>query len=384
MRVIQLLPTISMGDAVSNDALAIAKVLRDMGYQTGIYAENIDNRLPAGTAKPVSKMPRLQTEDAVLYHMSTGSALNEMIPKLRCKKGMIYHNITPSYFFQPYNAKLTQLLKDGLTGVLNLAGAFDFCLADSEFNRQALLEMGYTCPIAVRPVLIPFSDYAKKPTQEIIDRYDNDGYVNFIFVGRIAPNKKQEDVIRVFSCYQRFCNPKSRLILVGSWSGAESYYRRLCRYTAALQAEHVLFTGHIPFPDILAYYHVADLFLCMSEHEGFCVPLVEAMYFGVPILAYRACAVPDTLGDSGILLDKKDPAQELSVSGKTDFSVKLGEDTQALDEVVVVGYGTQKKVNLTGAVQSISSQDLTKRNLSSSSQALQGLIPGMEIGRAHV
>ena len=164
MRVIQLLPTISMGDAVSNDALAIAKVLRDMGYQTGIYAENIDNRLPAGTAKPVSKMPRLQTEDVVLYHMSTGSALNEMIPKLRCKKGMIYHNITPSYFFQPYNAKLTQLLKDGLTGVLNLVGAFDFCLADSEFNKQALLEMGYTCPIAVRPVLIPFSDYAKKPT----------------------------------------------------------------------------------------------------------------------------------------------------------------------------------------------------------------------------
>lgn len=324
MRVIQLLPTISMGDAVSNDALAIAKVLRDMGYQTGIYAENIDNRLPAGTAKPVSKMPRLQTEDAILYHMSTGSALNEIIPKLRCKKGMIYHNITPSYFFQPYNAKLTQLLKDGLTGVLNLVGAFDFCLADSEFNRQALLEMGYTCPIAVRPVLIPFSDYAKKPTQEIIDRYDNDGYVNFIFVGRIAPNKKQEDVIRAFSCYQRFCNPKSRLILVGSWSGAESYYRRLCRYTAALQAENVLFTGHIPFPDILAYYHVADLFLCMSEHEGFCVPLVEAMYFGVPILAYRACAVPDTLGDSGILLDKKDPMETAMVADRilTDTSLR--------------------------------------------------------------
>ena len=292
MRVIQLLPTISMGDAVSNDALAIAKVLRDMGYQTGIYAENIDNRLPAGTAKPVSKMPRLQTEDVVLYHMSTGSALNEMIPKLRCKKGMIYHNITPSYFFQPYNAKLTQLLKDGLTGVLNLVGAFDFCLADSEFNRQALLEMGYTCPIAVRPVLIPFSDYAKKPTQEIIDRYDNDGYVNFIFVGRIAPNKKQEDVIRA--------------------------------YTAALQAENVLFTGHIPFPDILAYYHVADLFLCMSEHEGFCVPLVEAMYFGVPILAYRACAVPDTLGDSGILLDKKDPMETAMVADRilTDTSLR--------------------------------------------------------------
>ena len=149
-------------------------------------------------------------------------------------------------------------------------------------------------------------------------------YVNFIFVGRIAPNKKQEDVIRAFSCYQRFCNPKSRLILVGSWSGAESYYRRLCRYTAALQAENVLFTGHIPFPDILAYYHVADLFLCMSEHEGFCVPLVEAMYFGVPILAYRACAVPDTLGDSGILLDKKDPVEAAMVADRilTDTSLR--------------------------------------------------------------
>ena len=316
MRVVQLLPTISMGDAVSNDAIAIAKVLRDMGYQTGIYAENIDPRLPAGTAKPVSRLPRLQPEDAVLYHMSTGSALNEKIKQFRCKKGMIYHNITPSHFFQPYNAQLTQLLNEGLTGVLQLAGHIDFCLADSEFNKQALLEMGYTCPIAVRPVLIPFSDYAKKSTQEIIDRYDNDGYANFIFVGRIAPNKKQEDVIRAFSCYQRFCNPKSRLILVGSWSGAESYYRRLCRYTAALQVENVLFTGHIPFPDILAYYHTADLFLCMSEHEGFCVPLVEAMYFGVPILAYRSCAVPDTLGDSGILLDRKDPVETAMVADR--------------------------------------------------------------------
>ena len=111
---------------------------------------------------------------------------------------------------------------------------------------------------------------------------------------------------------------------MGSWSGAESYYRRLCRYTAALQAENVLFTGHIPFPDILAYYHVADLFLCMSEHEGFCVPLVEAMYFGVPILAYRACAVPDTLGDSGILLDKKDPVEAAMVADRilTDTSLR--------------------------------------------------------------
>lgn len=316
MRVFQLLPTISMGDAVSNDTIAIAKVLRDMGYQTGIYAENIDPRLPSGTAKSVTKLPRLQASDTVLYHMSTGSELNKAIPQYPCRKGMIYHNITPSHFFQPYNAQLTKLLDAGLKDVLSLAPYIDFCLADSAFNRQNLLDMGYTCPISVRPILIPFSDYAKKPNAEIIQRYGNDDYTNFIFVGRIAPNKKQEDVIRTFSCYQRFCNPKSRLFLVGAWSGAESYYRRLCRYTAALQVENVVFTGHIPFADILAYYHVADLFLCMSEHEGFCVPLVEAMYFGVPILAYDACAIPDTLGDSGILLKRKDPLEAAMVANR--------------------------------------------------------------------
>lgn len=316
MRVVQLLPTISMGDAVSNDVMALEKVIRDMGYQTGIYAENIDRRLPASVAKPVAKMPRMQENDVILYHMSTGTDLNDQLERYPCRKGMIYHNITPSHFFRPYHAELTKLMDAGLKGVLHLADKVDFCMADSAFNRQALVDMGYTCPISVRPILIPFADYAKKPTQEIIERYDNDGYVNFIFVGRIAPNKKQEDVIRVFSCYQRFCNAKSRLILVGSWNGMESYYRRLCRYTAALEVQNVLFTGHIPFSDILAYYHIADLFLCMSEHEGFCVPLVEAMYFGVPILAYRSCAVPDTLGESGMLLEKKDPLETAMVADR--------------------------------------------------------------------
>ncbi len=309
MRVFQLLPTLALGDAVSNDALAISKVLRDMGFQTGIFAEHIDKRLPAGIARPVHKMPRLNANDVVLYHLSVGSDLNFSLEKLPCRKGIIYHNITPSYFFQPYSGELTELLDYGRKGVRHLADKVDFCMADSAYNKQELRELGYTCDISVRPILIPFSEYTQRPDPDILTQYDSDGFVNFLFVGRIAPNKKHEDIIHTFYHYQKHCNPKSRLIFVGSWQGTELYYKRLLRYIQALELKNVIFTGHVTFAQMIAYYQVADLFLCMSEHEGFCVPLVEAMYFGVPILAYSAAAVPDTLGGAGMLLNEKNPLE---------------------------------------------------------------------------
>jgi glycosyltransferase involved in cell wall biosynthesis len=316
MRVFQLLPTLAQGDAVSNDALAIGKVLRDMGFQTDIFAEHIDKHLPSGSARPVSRMPRLSANDVILYHLSVGSKLNETLERYPCRKGIIYHNITPSYFFQPYNGELQELLDAGRKGVQYLADKVDFCMADSAYNKKELEELGYTCKIFVRPILIPFSEYAKRPDPEVLSRYDSDGFVNFLFVGRVAPNKKHEDIIKTFYCYQKHCNPKSRLILVGSWQGAELYYRRLQRYVAALEVEHVTFTGHVTFPQLLAYYQTANIFLCMSEHEGFCVPLVEAMYFGVPILAYDACAVPDTLGGAGVLLQDKNPVEAALVADR--------------------------------------------------------------------
>ncbi len=307
MRVLQLMPTIAMGDAVSNDAIAVGKVLKAMGYDTGIYAENIDNRLPTGTVKHISKLPRLSSADTILYHLSTGSQLSFQISDLRCRKGIIYHNITPSYFFRPYNGELEELLDYGRKGAAYLADKADFCIADSEYNKRELQDLGYKCDITVRPILIPFTDYSQKPDDAVMKHYDNDGFVNFLFVGRVAPNKKHEDVIRFFYNYQKHCNPKSRLIFVGSWQGTELYYRRLQRYIQALELKNVLFAGHVSFSQLIAYYQVADMFVCMSEHEGFCVPLVEAMYFGVPIMAYNSSAVPYTLGGTGILLKDKDP-----------------------------------------------------------------------------
>lgn len=306
MKIIQMLPSLAFGDAVSNDALAIRDVLSQLGYETRIYAENIQYKLQ-GHARAYRRMERTRKSDVVLYHHSIGTDMAFDFEKLSCRKVMIYHNITPPEFFDGYDNRSKRLMVYGQATTKCLADKVDYCLADSEYNKQELRAMGYTCPIDVRPVFIPLLDYEKKPSKKILERYQGDGYTNILFVGRISPNKKQEDVIRAFYYYKRNINRKSRLILVGNSAGMEKYSYKLKNYVDELKLADVIFTGSIPFDEILAYYHLADLFLCMSEHEGFCVPLVEAMYFDVPILAYESSAVPYTLGDAGVLLKEKDP-----------------------------------------------------------------------------
>lgn len=307
MKVIQMLPTISYGDAVGNDVLALDRVISNMGFETRIYAENIDPRLPKDTAQRVHSMPQLKEEDVILYHLSTGTRLNYELENYPGRKAIIYHNITPPAFFEGYSSHALELCADGLRGMAYLAETAEYCLAVSNFNKEQLLQAGYSCRIDVLPILIPFRDYEKKPEQRILKAYAEDGYTNLLFTGRIAPNKKQEDIIRIFYHYKKNYNEKSRLFLVGSYAGMERYYQRLQDYIKQLQLDQVYFTGHIRFEEILAYYQLADAFVCMSEHEGFCVPLVEAMYFGIPILAYDSSAIADTLGGSGFLTDTKDP-----------------------------------------------------------------------------
>lgn len=313
MKIIQMLPTISYGDAVSNGALALHALIAGLGYGTGIYAENIGPGLPPGIVRQIHSLPRLHKQDVIIYHLSTGTALNYTLENYKGRKIIIYHNITPPEFFEGYSRHGVEMGKDGLRGMAYLSDRADYCLAVSEFNKKQLQKAGYTCRIDVLPILIPFRDYEKKPDRKIMGRYAGDGYINILFTGRIAPNKKQEDIIRMFYQYQKRYCAKSRLFLAGSYDGMEAYYERLQEYVQKLHLKHVHFTGHIRFEELLAYYHIADAFVCMSEHEGFCVPLVEAMYFKLPILAYDSTAVTETLGGSGFLTDTKDPLVNASV-----------------------------------------------------------------------
>lgn len=306
MRVYQMLSSLSYGDAIGNVVLALKEAIQKLGYETEVYAEEIDTRLPAGAAKRIQYMPELHKDDVVINHLSNGTSWNRRFGDFCCRKVIYYHNITPPRFFSDFSVELQLNCHKGLKDAEYLADKVDYCLAVSEFNKQDLRRMGYRQRIDILPILVPYKDYDKAPSQEIMDRY-GDGRTNILFTGRISPNKKQEDIIKAFFYYKNYMDQDARLFLVGKYTGMEEYYEQLKRYTEALELKDVYFTGHIKFDEILAYYRVADVFACMSEHEGFCVPLVEAMYFGVPIVAYDSSAIADTLGNVGILTEDKDP-----------------------------------------------------------------------------
>ena len=307
MRVIQLLSTIANGDAVSNDAVALEKVIKSMGYSTGIYAESIVSNVKRGVAQPVEKIGTLDKSDVLIYHFSTGTKLNYDIARYQCRKVMIYHNVTPPEFFKGNDERFSQICEYGLEGASFLADKMDYCLAVSTFNKNDLINMGYKCKIDVLPIVIPMDDYKRKPSRHFMKDF-RDKKTNILFTGRVAPNKKHENVIAAFYYYKKLYNKNSRLILAGSYREEDRYYLRLRQYVERLgMGEDVVFTGHIKFDEILACYKLADVFLCMSEHEGFCVPIVESMMMQVPVVAYGTTAIPETMNNQGMILESSDP-----------------------------------------------------------------------------
>ena len=303
MKIHQVMPTIIKGDAISNEALALHELFLKNRFKGNIYAENIGNGLP-GYVKSYNKIRYdIKTKDIILYHLSTGTNITKKILRMKNKKITRYHNITPKSFFQK-NSEIAYKLAEKGRNELTEFDKNDLFVADSEYNKAELLDYGYNNSF-VCPLVIKYSDYNKNYDKSVSQKM-LDGKVNILFTGRIAPNKKQDDIIKTFYYYKKYINKDSRLILVGSYEGMESYYCTLLELIAKLELKDVIFTNHIPFSHVLAYYKTADVFLCMSEHEGFCVPLVEAMYFNIPIISYNSSAIPYTLGQSGILFSKKD------------------------------------------------------------------------------
>lgn len=307
MRVFQILVTLVKGDAIGNYTLMLNEIIKENGYMTEIFAENIGLNISEKFVNKISELPKLKADDIIIYHLCEKSSINKLIKNLNCKKICIYHNSTPSQFFSwlDYNQGVHQ--EESRREIRNLKNIFDYCFADSEYNRQDLISMGYDAEkIDVLPIEINYSDYEKKADASIISQYDDD-YTNIIFVGRVAPNKKHEDIIRIFAHYKQNINKKSRLIFAGNIF-SENYINYLYEYRDHIMVEDVIFLGHITFSEILGVYSVGDIFLCMSEHEGFCVPLIEAMFFKVPIIAYDSSAIGETLGDSGVLVETKNPS----------------------------------------------------------------------------
>ena len=306
-RIIQLVSTLNFGDAVGNEVIAFKHVLRKAGYVTEIYANEISKKVKPGTARLYRNMPELRSDDIVIYHMASECPISRDISGFPCKVILRYHNITPPSFFHGFDLNAEKATTNGLKQVKSIRNDIFCCLPVSEFNRKDLEYLGYTCPMEVMPILLQMDDYYQDPDENVMKKY-SDGITNILFVGRMAPNKKVEDVITCFAAYKEKYDKEARLILVGSFQESDKYYQFLLRTIHTLGVENVIFPGHITFKEILAYYSVADVFLCMSEHEGFCVPLVESMFFRVPIVAYDSSAIADTLKGCGILLKEKTPA----------------------------------------------------------------------------
>ena len=305
IRVHQVLATLGYGDAIGHEVLGIQRVLRATGYDSEIFVETADSRLESLTRDFRELVDFSHPDNLLFHHFSLGSKASRTAFALPDRMALIYHNITPPEYFVGVHRTLARQCFRGRRELRAYASRCDLALGDSEFNRQDLEALGFP-RTAVLPVVPDFSHLDRAPNWLVAQDFDDD-WTNILFVGRVIANKKIENLIRYFHAYHTSVNPRSRLLIVGAQSGFERYLAALHQLTATLGTSHVHFIGHVSDEELVAFYELADLFLCASEHEGFCVPLVEAFYKQVPVLAYAATAVPSTMDGAGVLFDDTDP-----------------------------------------------------------------------------
>ena len=305
MIVNQWVPAAHRGDAIGDSARQVRGMLRNAGHQSDLFALTIDDDL-RGDVRPFAD-PAARLGDVTIFHFALPSPMTQAFAALPRGRVLQYHNITPASFFAPFDAALFRLAALGRAELRSLAGHVDLALGDSEFNRQELESIGFA-PTGVMPIAVNTARITGAPRRPALEKILGDGLINILFVGRIVPNKRIEDHIRLAEMYKRYVDSYYRFIFVGRYDALPRYYAQVRALIAEFRMlpERFWFTGPVPDEDLAAFYRWADVYVSLSEHEGFCVPLVEAMAADVPILAYAAGAVPETLGGAGVLFAPKD------------------------------------------------------------------------------
>jgi glycosyltransferase involved in cell wall biosynthesis len=297
----QFLGNAGPGNSISAGAQLLCDALREWGYTSELYAETV---APASAWGDVRHFRRYHPHpaDVLILHYTQASALADYVRTLACPLILIYHNVTPARFFVGANPDVVATTQRGLAELATFRAQTVLALAVSAFNRSDLIAAGYT-RTAVVPLIIPETLRHTAPDAAVLNTLA-DG-VNLLCVGRIAPNKRYEDVIKVLYYYRQI-EPAARLFLVGHTEYTGPYVAWLRQLIAWLGLEDaVTFTGHISDAALAAYYRRAAAFLYMSEHEGFGMPLIESMRFDVPVVAYAGAAIPETLGGAGLLVREK-------------------------------------------------------------------------------
>jgi glycosyltransferase involved in cell wall biosynthesis len=299
----QFVPTLAPHDAVGMHYLEVQNTLRDAGYRSEIHAFEAKGSLAKAARHYTSFDGGARGEDTwLLYHSSIGSAVADFVNARDEPLIVDYHNITPAELSARWEPAVAGMLMKGRRQLADLEARASLGLADSAYNAAELDALGYA-PTAVVPILLDIGQMESTPPDPSVRRDDR---TTWLFVGRIAANKAQHDIIKAFAVYRRLYDPRARLRLVGG-SSSHAYERTLVEFVRALGLEDVVeFTGAVSEAAKMAYFRTSDVLVVCSEHEGFCVPLLEAMYHRLPIVAYGVTAVPETLGDAGLVLSVKD------------------------------------------------------------------------------
>ncbi len=322
MTINQWVPAAHKGDAIGDSARRVRDLLRALGHGSEIFALTVDEEL-RGDVRAFADADA-QRGDVTVFHYALPSPMTAAFARLAGGRVLQYHNVTPAHFFAPYDAGIFRLAAIGRDELRTLVGHTDAALGDSEFNRRELDALGFR-NTGVFPIALDLDRWRDAPPRPALEAVLSDGPMNFLFVGRIAPNKKIEDHIRLAEHYKRYVDTEYRFIFVGKTDAVPRYYDAVRALIAEYQMppDRFIFTGAVPVEDLAAYYRTADVYLSLSEHEGFCVPLLEAMASDVPVLAYASTAVPDTLGGAGVQFAPKDLEFAAELLGELAFNEDL-------------------------------------------------------------
>lgn len=305
MEVHQLVSGLRTGDAIGNFAFELKGYLEEAGYKSNIYSIPEHTCIDLKNSSIDFKEHKSNKDNILIYHFSLGSPATDYFKEAADKKIMIYHNITPAKFFRAFEPETAKTLESGREELKTLAGVPDIAVGVSKYNCGELTSAGFE-KTEILPLTVCNEYLETEPSKKILKECKRNKGKTLLSVGRIAPNKKIEDIIKTFYFYKKTIDPYARLILVGGYQETDGYYQYLKTMITDLYVRDIIFAKHTPLNELLAYFKGADAYITLSEHEGFCVPLIEAMQFELPVFAYSSSAIPETLNGAGVLIKQKD------------------------------------------------------------------------------
>lgn len=298
MNIHQILSGAGPRDAITNEALQFRVTFRESGWGGADYAGRIARGLN-GSIAPLERLT-VASDDVLLLHHSAGAPRLHELLRLPNPKLLVYHNVTPADWLWDQAPVAAFRCAVGTEQLPELVRAVDVAAAASAFSVAELRALG-----AARTEVIPLPVDTDRLGPATV-RHPGEAPA-VLFVGRLSPHKRQAEVIRVFALYRRHRAPGAQLTLVGDPMGA-AYAAHLRQLADTLAPGAVTIESGLSEAELGDRYRSADVFLCLSGHEGFCVPLLEAFHFGVPVIARPDGAVPETVGDAALLVDDSDPA----------------------------------------------------------------------------